>query len=274
MATILWMGPVSAANLKLLKLPVGFSVVTINKGMPQRAPTPGGAPPEIASDAFRALGESFGDDPLGGLLSQHGRAAEDFVLLASFSAGHGLLEYILNKHGAYDPRISGVLAADSYYVSQADANSLTPKPGFTAWGLRSIQTGAPLWLTSSATAGPNYPSCSESILGLSTVLQLTAREPPKEMPRPGGCKGRAGPEGDGGVYWLDYGAKYPHVKHATSLAPVALTAWLSDVGPIQGPGAPGPKAPGSPGPTTPGPGGSDDGLPLLALGYLAWRVFG
>ena len=234
---VIWMGPVSTVNLKSVVLPPDWSVLTVScemLGKPS-CPTP------LTPTDFRSYAASLGSDPLGALMAKAG--SPEHAVLASFSAGHGLLDPLLNAN-AGDPRIQGVYAADSYY-------GLDVKPGYKRQADAAIAAGPngpPFWLsTSSAKGGVTIHSGSESMAVFAGAEALVDVDPPTGMPKPVTSKGL------GSCLWLDYQALYAHQEHATLLCPTALNLWFSGatVTPI-GPGV------------TPGPGAS----PLSLFGSL------
>ena len=216
MIAIVWMGPVSTSNLAGVPLPKGWGIWTIGDVVrpPDRDPAEGIKPQDFRDWAAAKLGAR----PFDRLLEL---GQVDAVVLASFSAGHGLLELLLAAaHG--DKRILGTLAADSYY-------GLELKPGYLAHGRDCVASGDPFWLTSSdAGRGPSSSSASQSLAPFAAELELRSARAPREMPPPVRTLGR------GGVLWLDYarpGDGAPaHLRQAVELAPAALTAWVGGIG--------------------------------------------
>lgn len=244
---IIWMGPVSTANLASVKLPPDWSVVTISAEVVQ----PGSS--ALTPTMFRTYAATLGADPLGALMAR-AKTSPDEAILASFSAGHGLLDPLLQANGG-DPRIRGVYAADSVY-------GLDVKAGYLKQGKASVATGTPFWLsTSSAKGGVTIHSGSESMIPLAQALGLQDMDPPAGMPTPVLCKGL------GGCVWLDYQSLFSHGDHATKLAPAALDIWF---------GAAPPTLPSGGGPgLEPGLGSKALGLGAGALaGFLAARWAG
>lgn len=198
---VLWVGPVSASMLAG-HVPDGWSLQTINHG-------PSGS---IHSSDFRSWALSLGPDPLGRIAPNF-----DAVIVASFSAGHGASDVILERCAALgDDRLSGYLGADSYYL---DSLASPPKPGHLAFGACAAHDGRPFWLTTSTHPNQARPSASACVASLSDALRLRRMRVPPSMP-PG-----ASAHGRGGALWLDYGATFAHPEHATVLAPMALDAW-------------------------------------------------
>jgi hypothetical protein len=212
---IVWMGPVSTANLATVHLPADWSIVTISLEVvaPTKTPAQGLTPTD-----FRTYAATLGPDPLGTLMAKAGTAPTQ-AILASFSAGHGLLDPLLSTNGG-DPRIQGVYAADSYY-------GLGLKPGYVKQGQASLQSNVPFWLsTSSAKGGVTIHSGSESAKVLADALGLAPEDPPSGMPKPVTCRGK------GGVLWLDYQSLFSHGDHATKLCPTALDIWFGSPGAV------------------------------------------
>lgn len=207
MNSIIWIGPVSTSNLNDVKLPVGWKVFTVSKELvaPTKDATLGLNPQD-----FRSFAGTLGQDKIGELLR---RAGAEQAILASFSAGHGLLEELLRGQPS-DPRIVGVLSADSYY-------GLAVKPGYKAFA-DSAKTGVPFILTTSnskdGTITPH--SGSESVLPFAQALEMSATPGPGDVPPPDAAMRQ------GSVLWLDYKGKFPHISHATVLAPLMLNHML------------------------------------------------
>jgi hypothetical protein len=165
---------------------------------------------------------SLGDDPLSTLAPGSSR-----IFLATFSAGHGAAEVILNRVvDAADMRLEGLLSCDSYYVANA---SKPPKPGFAAWlqWILDSPRGRRAWFTTSSTGGPGYLSASASFMKLAKFLGMGLQtSSPRSMPEPLFFRKRSP------VLWFDYGDKFKHVEHATKLARLALPAMFQ---PEEGP---------------------------------------
>lgn len=222
---VLWLGPVSTDNIARA-VPPGWIVKTVNHG-------PSGG---IHVDDFRAWALSLGADPLTHIAPD----AEQFILM-TFSAGHGAADVILSRVAATnDPRLSGVIAVDSYYTNTAHD---PPKPGFFAFGELAARDMRPFWITTSTSPNQARPSASECIVPLAHALRLRPVRAPPDMPRPVAAFGR------GGVKWLDYRDLFTHRDHARLLAPAALGAW----------------------PREPRPRGLEALLPLVPLVALAVR---
>ncbi len=236
----MWMGPVMTANLAGVPLPPGWSIFTVGDVVRprDRPPAEGIKPQDFRTWAAAKLGAR----PLLALLEL---AQVEAAILASFSAGHGLLELLL-ADAPGDRRILGVLAADSYY-------GLDVKPGYLAHAQFCIATGDPFWLTSSRSGeGPSSHSATQSIEPFAAELELRPVRAPAEVPAPVRALGR------GGVLWLDYGragdSALEHRRHALELAPTILSAWLRGVGRAR---------PSS---------GGDLVVPLAAAAALAWAL--
>lgn len=199
---ILWMGPVSTAQFG--KVPEGWTLLTIGDVvLPAGRTAKEGTRP---SD-FRAFYASLGSDPLGELLR---RANASSAILVSFSAGHGLLEKLLEKQ-ANDPRIEGVILGDSYY-------GLDVHPGSFAFAQRALVSGVPFWITTSNAKDGTLTvhSGSESVLPFANALGL----PSKKVPSPPFVAGAIG-RGQGGVLWADYEGRITHQQHALRAADLA-----------------------------------------------------
>lgn len=208
MKTVIWVGPVSTANIASA-VPASWEIKTYNRG----------ANNGLGSTAFREWAQTLGADPLTALAPK-----ADQIILAGFSAAHGATEVILEKVAVrQDKRLRGLLAVDSYYVNSANH---TPKPGHLAW-LRQIITardGRKAWFTTSTFDGPGYLSARDSFAILADALDLrigTGGLLPVAMPPPYLARYRDP------VLWLDYQQEFKHVEHATKLAPTALKYWLT-----------------------------------------------
>lgn len=210
---IIWMGPVSTSNLSGVVLPPNWQIVTISQEVVAPTQTGGVA---LTPTMFRTYAATLGQDPLGTLMKRATNSPE-LAVLASFSAGAGLLESILGVNTG-DARIRAVLSADSYY-------GLAVKPGYLAQAKASIASGVPFWLTTSnvgSSLSSGLHSGSESVVPFADALGLGVTPAfPTGMPKPVVTRD------DSGVQWLDYQGLYSHVQHATILAPAALNIWFN-----------------------------------------------
>ncbi len=207
MNTVIWLGPVSTANISSA-VPHSWDIRTYNRG----------ANNGIGSSAFREWSETLGNDPISALAPG---ASE--VILASFSAGHGATEVILQKVATNDDdRLRAFLSCDSYYVSTTNT---TPKPGHVAW-LREIirkDDGRKALFTTSSYDGPGYLSARDSFEMLSRNIHMELRDYQSVapwMPEPYLC------HANGPVVWLNYENTFSHVEHATKLASITLDGWF------------------------------------------------
>lgn len=210
--TIIWMGPVSQSNLNSVKIPDNWDIVTISQEVvaPNR---PG--PVALTPTDFRNFASTLGADPLT-VLMKRSKKSPKICLIASFSAGHGLLEPLLRAN-AGDPRIHGVYSADSYY-------GLEIKEGYYNHAKACINSGSRFWLSTSNTkGGTTIHSGSESVLPFANQLQLDADSPSIWMPPPVTSRGWKN------VQWLDYQALFTHIQHATVLCPTALRIWMGEL---------------------------------------------
>jgi hypothetical protein len=205
---VLWCGPISARTLPADLFPPGSHVLTVNEG-------DGG----IGSSAFARLGERYGS--LETLARAHRLELGDFdrVIIASFSAGWGLVEKLLQD----DPTLPDVLlAADSYYTG----SGLGRKPGYAALCERAARGEALAVLSCSTIAGPGYPSSDAGLEALLAPLELEPLPDPPlpystTLPRPEETLGRAS------LLWLRYGTRLEHAQHATRLAPELVRALVT-----------------------------------------------
>lgn len=202
---VIWCGPVSASNLAKAKWVSPVQVLTISFS---------------GSDAGASLGATYkseGGTPLRGLLKRHGIDADTkrTIVLAGFSAGHGLIEQILKDSDA--DRVGAVGAFDAYYTSAAKK----PKPGYLRYAQRAAAGECAMLLTCSHNAGPTYPSCADATAALVAGLGLqpvSVREVPPTIVENASAKG--------GLTRIVYGDRgglvTTHVQHATVLAPAFL----------------------------------------------------
>lgn len=171
-----------------------------------------GAGGGVGSDAFKKLGAELAaandGSVLRGLVDDAGP-----VVVAGFSAAHGLIEAILSSPVDFD-RVPAVGAFDAYYTSAAK----TPKPGYLRFATEAAAGRRALVMTSSLVAGPTYPSGADAAAALLAPLDLSPISL-VDVP-PARCE-RA--EGRGGLAWYTYADRTvptaSHVQHATIIAP-------------------------------------------------------
>jgi len=208
---VIWAGPVSAANLAGAALPAPARVLTVNHG-------DGG----IGSTAFGNLGRRFGGD----LAEFCGSRGVDLdrcqtVTLAAFSAGFALLETFLRNPDSA-ARVDALVAGDAYYTGP----NMAVKPGYASFCARAAAGRALAVLSTSAIAGPDYPSSQAALAPLMAPLDLRPVRVPDAIPEP------ASAVAIGGLYWLRYGTKYGvgrpgHVMHAARVVPAVLSAMVT-----------------------------------------------
>lgn len=218
---MLWMGPVQKHDLtRVFTPPEGWTVYTVGsqvaRGEAAARPSLG-----VVPEDFRVWARAhLGSDPLGELLRLAGGAER--AVLASYSAGHGLAEFLLAE-GAEDARLRAAVLADSYYGLDVHAGSY-------AFGEAAIRDGRPFWLTTSNSFQlPHTPnSGARSVAGLADALGLGPVAMPAGMPPEGVARGR------GSVLWMDYGGSYTHQGHVpfagrmlASLAREEAGSWAS-----------------------------------------------
>lgn len=241
---VIWCGPVSASNLAKAKWVSPVQVLTISFS---------------GSDAGASLGATYkseGGTALRGLLKRHGIDVDTkrTIVVAGFSAGHGLIEQILKDTDA--ERVGAVGAFDAYYTSAAKV----PKPGYLRFAKRAAAGECAMLLTCSHNAGPTYPSCADASAALVAGLGLepvSIAEVPPTVLESASAKGgltRA-------VYGNRGGLVTTHVQHATILAPAFLPSLVR-------------RASRSSGGTIATPDGGNDGgiVPLLFVAGVgvAW----
>lgn len=203
MTVLLWCGPVSSSNLSSARWNGSPPrIITVNKGA-------GGS---VSSDAFKQLGAELAGANDGSVLRGLGLDSGP-VVVAGFSAAHGLIEAILSSARDFE-RVPAVGAFDAYYTSAAK----TPKPGYLRFAREAAAGRRALVMTSSLVAGPTYPSGADAAAALLAPLDLSPI-PLVDVP-PARCE-RA--EGRGGLAWYTYAdrtvATASHVQHATIIAP-------------------------------------------------------
>ena len=156
------------------------------------------------------------------LLAQHNLKPEQFnkIIVAGFSAGHGLNESILSDADSC-ARVDAVCACDSYYTG--------PKPGikhgYDMFAARAVAGDAVLWTSCSSFPGPGYCSCMDAIAPLVAKYALAPDDLPallsQQIAVPVACKSR------GAWAYAAYGDHYKHAEHATVVAPAVLGLWIS-----------------------------------------------
>lgn len=214
---LLWVGPVSAANLAGVQLPPGVALYVLNKA-------PGG----IASSAFRAWAAEL--RTLDGALAAAGAPRFVPVYLAGFSAGGAFVDEIL-KTSANDPRLRLALGADAYYTMHTDYPQV--KDGWLRAGKRARAGGGlTVILTTSAVAGPDYYSASKSTEPLRSALGLRGGAASPPWAHVAGVSPLMFTR-NGGAFLIDYGERFGklqagHVAQATKVAPAMLSAYFSN----------------------------------------------
>lgn len=201
---VVWCGPVSASNLAKAAWRSATHVITI---------------PFSGSDTGGTIGADFrttGGNAIRGLLAAYKLPVDTTgIVVAGFSAGHGLIEQLLKDD--VNAQIAACGAFDAYYTNA----SKTPKTGYLAFAVKAIAGNRSMLLTCSHNAGPTYPSCADATAALVKGLGLTPgklREVPPTVLESVESRGdlvRA-------VYGDRGGLKTTHVQHATILAPAFL----------------------------------------------------
>jgi len=260
---VVWAGPISG-ELRSVKWRQPTVVLVVNKGISDQYDCAGsmaGWTTEhtvscIGSSAFGRLASSLGSDILGALLAKSGITDAGKVTLASFSAGHGLLNPILKQSA---DRVSAVMLFDSYYGAT--------KEGYLAAAQRAVRGDCVMVVTASGFGGANYSSCNEYVkwmLQRIEPLDDGALYWPKDLPQPLSVRTR------GSFLYADFGTTISHGEHAKLLAAPIIERWANP--PTQGapPWATDQAKPGG------GPGGTavivGVGLVVAAgLAALAWR---
>lgn len=191
---ILIFGPVAPDQIATrLAIPNDWSIQFVN-----HAPVPPGTNfYENGSAAFAYLVGKIGGD-----IFEHYAPGSGRIVLGSFSAGHGALEWIFNQLGG-DKRIAGVCCADSYYVDDAALKSKTVKPGYLRQAQNAVAGGPPFLMMSSTTGGPGYASSSAATKLLADKLGATTTD--SEIPKTYGA---------GNFVWTDQGDQWTHKEHA------------------------------------------------------------
>ncbi len=191
---ILIFGPVAADQIAAnLNVPPDWSIQFVNQ-----APSPAPGMMENGSAAFAALVGKINGDIL-----EHYAPGSGRIVIGSFSAGHGALEWIFAQHGG-DKRIAGVCCGDSYYISDEAFKAGQVKPGYLRQTTVAAQGGPPFLMMSSTNGGPGYVSSSQatSLLAKKLGATTTDQQIPKTYTK-------------GHFYWTDMGSEWTHVRHAT-----------------------------------------------------------
>lgn len=237
---LLWAGPARVPPI------AGARVAVLNSA-------PGGG---IATSAFQAWARELraGGSVLDGALASAGvRAAPgERIYIGAFSAGGGLLEYILASQ-ADRRRLSGCGLFDATYCS--NATDPGGKAGLRAGMRDAIQKRYPMVITTSHNPGaPGLPSASDCVARAAGALPPIARV----SPPPARCESA---RGAGFFAWYVYADRetgtQSHAQHATVLAPYFLPRLMNPAA-----WATRPRSTGS------------DGAALLALFAFGWELFG
>jgi len=134
--------------------------------------------------------------------------------IASFSAGHGLVEPLLRDDpSAWDC----VYLADSYYTGAPAV-----KQGMLAFAQRAVAGEALFIATCSAAGNEQTRACNECILPLVEQLELVRASvvwPGPVQPERVWTRGKA--------CIADFGARVSHGDHARIVAPATMQAWVS-----------------------------------------------
>jgi hypothetical protein len=162
------------------------------------------------SEAYKNWALSLGADPLSRLAPSARQ-----ILVAGFSRAHGAIEVLLGRAAAArDPRITALLALDSYYSALGVTQ---PKPGFLGWCELAAERNLPVVFTTSSGGLATHQSASDSIKPLAQALMLTETTLAiPNLPTPVNTLGR------GSILWLDYQNRVRHEDHALKLAPPLL----------------------------------------------------
>ena len=212
---MIWCGPVEQRNLAGVKWQRPTGVYTV-----------GG----VGSDYFSGLGRSLAPGIVGKLANKWcaqvnpPRPAPDRIAMASFSAGHGLIEVTCQEPASLS-QLRAICACDSYYVGTQGQI----KPGYKAACERAVAGDMLVILTTGASGGllPNgkpFPSSREAFAPLADELALTEIPWPEQagnVPAPERLRGR------GLCFWLDYGKRFKHEEHALKIAPAVMTAMVA-----------------------------------------------
>lgn len=209
-AILFWIGPVTADNLAGVRWNAPVGVVVSQCGG-----SAGG------STHCYARGRLLAEHPAGPLEALAAAAGVELApgrgnALASFSAGFGMVDWILRDPHSRD-RLGLVVLADSYYSAPGTS---VPKPGIAAYAREAIEgRGRIVATTGGDLAEPQNQSAGAAFRVLADALALG---PPESA---AGWDARAEfCRRSGGVSWIHYGRAVSHVRHATEIAPRTLQA--------------------------------------------------
>lgn len=204
----IWVGPITSQNLAPTEWAHPTDVLTLNC---------------VGSDACATIGYNL---PRAGmlraLLKAKGKSMDGYakVILASFSAGHGLADLMLQDAESRD-RISAVCACDSYYTGQGPAL----KKGYYAFSKMAAAGDKMAWFSVSSFPGSGYISSGDAIKPLLDAIKPEADSLPGDLSdhlkAPLYCVRQSG------FAAAAFGSGYKHVEHATVVAPAVLGGWIS-----------------------------------------------
>lgn len=225
---VVWLGPVSAAQVKGASVP---GVPTVNLTC-----TGDGSPNcgQIA-DGWLSSGRR-----LPGLLSGRGVDVTAQAVMGAFSAGGSAVKRILTNQQDRD-QVTAVLLADATYTTTEGAPA-----GFVEYGVEasSPSSGKMLVATASSAPNKNWPTGAQTLEMMRQAIETrTGRsfEPVTIGTTPAPVSAMR----LGNVVFADFGSKVTHPEHATKIAPQIwssmLLPWLAG-GSEPGPG-PGPDDP-------------------------------
>jgi len=195
-----------------VQIPDDTDVIVVNQGI-------GG----ISSNAFRNLALSYVDENgqvLPRFLASKGLLLDgyDKIVLAGFSAFHGFANEVLKREAN---RITGLISLDACF----SAKSHLPKEGYVLLSRRAIQGHAVVVLTASLGGGQTFSTGQECVIATAAeAMELEGVEP-----SPVSVQGIPAPERSfmsGDLYVLDYGGKFSHGQHVSTLAEPILTRFL------------------------------------------------
>jgi hypothetical protein len=159
---------------------------------------------------------------LAALLQSHKYTIDQWnkIMLAGFSAGHGLNEILLEDPES-NARIAALGAFDSYYTGMTAGI----KPGYDALAARAVNEEAIMWTSSSSFPGPGYISCEDAIKPLLDKYGPTPADLPGDLGSrlkpPLYCVQR------GSWVHAHFGDHYKHAEHATVIGPAVFDAWIA-----------------------------------------------
>jgi hypothetical protein len=205
---LVWDGPVWSGNVSNVKWSVPTTVLTLPctgsegcAGLGYNSPTSG---------KLRAICASHKVD-----IDKH-----DKVIVAGFSAGHGLNDQLLQDPESRD-RIAAFCSFDSYYTGPLPGI----KKGYLEFAKLSADAKRVMWSSSSSFTGATYTDCEHAIKPLLDAIDPSSASLPFDLAnflRPPAYVVQRG-----NFVHAAFGTAYAHTEHAKIVAPIVLEHFIS-----------------------------------------------